>query len=126
MRLGSSPDATVSDPQSVAGFTSHLKDRTADVWIGWAASLVAVTNAPTRIFEEAMTHYSTLVQRCRSTNSLLADEIDAEYLRLERERDGEKEARHKADAALRAKDRAMDVLFRRMRTADVDYSDLIP
>lgn len=30
-----------------------------------------------------MTHYTTLVQRCRSTNSLLADEIDAEFRRVE-------------------------------------------
>jgi len=31
-----------------------------------------------------MTHYTTLVQRCRSTNSLLADEINLEFQRLER------------------------------------------
>ena len=73
-----------------------------------------------------MAHYTTLVQRCRSTNSLLADEIDAECRRLERERDGEREARHKADAALRMKEDAMQVLFDRMRSAGVDFSDLIP
>lgn len=30
-----------------------------------------------------MTHYTTLVQRCRATNSLLADEIDAEFRRVD-------------------------------------------
>lgn len=73
-----------------------------------------------------MTHYSTLVQSCRSTNSLLADEIDAEFRRLERERDGEREAREKSDAALRSKDNAMSVLLKRLDRAGVDYSDLIP
>jgi len=39
-----------------------------------------------RIFyTEADMHWTTLVQRCRSTNSLLADEIAAEFQRLERE-----------------------------------------
>lgn len=33
------------------------------------------------------THYTTLVQRCRFTNSLLADEIASEFRRLENERD---------------------------------------
>jgi hypothetical protein len=32
-----------------------------------------------------MTHYTTLVLRCRATNSLLADELDAEFRRQERE-----------------------------------------
>lgn len=32
-----------------------------------------------------MTHYTTLVQRCRSTNSLLADDIATEFQRLDRE-----------------------------------------
>lgn len=31
-----------------------------------------------------MTHYSTLIQRCRATNSLLADELSDEFQRLER------------------------------------------
>lgn len=34
------------------------------------------------------THYSTLVQRCRSTNSLLADELNAEFRRLENKAEG--------------------------------------
>lgn len=29
-------------------------------------------------------HYTTFIQRCRGTNSLLADELDAEFRRLER------------------------------------------
>lgn len=33
-----------------------------------------------------MTHYSTLIQRCRSTNSLLADELSDEFHRLETDR----------------------------------------
>ena len=72
-----------------------------------------------------MTHYTTLVQRCRQTNSLLADEIDAEFRRLERERDSERDAREKCDAALRQKDRAMSVMFKRLDKANIDYSDLI-
>lgn len=31
-----------------------------------------------------MTHHTTLVHRCRATNSLLADEIEQEFNRLER------------------------------------------
>lgn len=34
-----------------------------------------------------MTHHTTLVQRCRTTNSLLADDLAAEFRRLENERD---------------------------------------
>lgn len=30
-----------------------------------------------------MTHYTTLIQRCRGTNSLLADELEKEFRRLE-------------------------------------------
>lgn len=71
-------------------------------------------------------HYTTLVQRCRATNSLLADEIEAEFRRLENLATSEREAREKADAALRSKDRAMDVLFKRLSKAGVDYSDLLP
>lgn len=43
-----------------------------------------------------MAHYTTLVQRCRQTNSLLADEIDQEFRRLE---SGNEEigARHDGD-----------------------------
>lgn len=31
-----------------------------------------------------MTHYTTLVQRCRATNSLLADDLATEFERMER------------------------------------------
>jgi hypothetical protein len=33
-----------------------------------------------------MTHHSTLVQRCRQTNKLLADELEREFARLENDR----------------------------------------
>ena len=33
-----------------------------------------------------MTHHNTLVQRCRSTNALLADELEREFARLENDR----------------------------------------
>lgn len=33
-----------------------------------------------------MLHHSTLVQRCRTTNSLLADQIEKEFSRLENDR----------------------------------------
>ncbi len=39
--------------------------------------------------------------------------------------DGEREARHKLEAALTAKDKAMGVLFERLTAAGVDCSDLI-
>lgn len=73
-----------------------------------------------------MTHHTTLVQRCRITNSLLADEMEKEFKRLERERDGEREAREKSDHALRQKDSAMSIMFRRLDKAGIDYSDLMP
>ncbi|MCC2649901.1 MAG: hypothetical protein K0R61_13 [Microvirga sp.] len=46
--------------------------------------------------------------------------------RLIAERDGEREARHKVEKALAAKDEAMGVLFERLAAAGVDCSDLIP
>ena len=49
-----------------------------------------------------------------------------EIRQLTAERDSEREARWKCDAALREKDRAMGVLFERLRIAGVDCSDLIP
>lgn len=73
-----------------------------------------------------MTHHTTLVQRCRKTNSLLADEFAAAFRQLENERDGERECREKLAAILIEKDAAMGVLFDRMRAAGVDFSDLIP
>lgn len=51
-----------------------------------------------------------------------ADEID----RLSRSLESEIDARNKCMAALHGKDRAMDVLFGRLKKAGVDYSDLIP
>lgn len=54
------------------------------------------------------------------------DRARAEIKRLTAELDGEREARHKTDAALRMKEDAMQVLFDRLRTAGVDFSDLIP
>jgi len=50
----------------------------------------------------------------------------ASEARLIAERDGEREARHRAEAALRSKDAAMQVLFDRLRAAGDDCSDLIP
>lgn len=38
-----------------------------------------------------MAHYTTLVQRCRATNSLLADEIEREFHRIERAHDEQME-----------------------------------
>jgi hypothetical protein len=66
-----------------------------------------------------MTHYTTLVQRCRATNTLLADEFATECERLERVALSEREAREKAEKALAAKDRAMGVLFDRLSAAGV-------
>jgi hypothetical protein len=45
---------------------------------------------------------------------------------LRGQRDSEREAREKLDSALRQKDIAMSVLFKRLDMARVDYSDLIP
>lgn len=47
-----------------------------------------------------MTHYSTLIQRCRATNSLLADELSDEFDRIERARlDARIALKNLADAA---------------------------
>jgi hypothetical protein len=73
-----------------------------------------------------MAHYTTLIQRCRQTNSLLADELDREFLRMENNLGSERDARHRIEDALRQKDAAMDILFGRLRDAGVDFSDLIP
>lgn len=53
-----------------------------------------------------MTHYTTLVQRCRSTNSLLADEIDGEFRRLERELEDARAPRPAEAATLAARGKA--------------------
>lgn len=60
------------------------------------------------------------------TGAVICTVAAHEIERLTAERDGEREARHNADAALRSKDAAMSVLFDRMRAAGVDFSDLIP
>ena len=44
---------------------------------------------------------------------------------LFRKLEGEREARHKCEVALTAKDKAMGVLFERLNAAGVDCSDLI-
>lgn len=47
-----------------------------------------------------MTHYSTLIQRCRAINSLLADELSDEFDRIERVRlDARIALKNLADAA---------------------------
>lgn len=45
---------------------------------------------------------------------------------LQRKCDGERAARHKCEAALTQKDKAMGILFERMAAANIDFSDLIP
>lgn len=50
----------------------------------------------------------------------------SEIERVGKERDSERDARERADRALREKDRAMSVMFKRLDKAGVDYSDLIP
>lgn len=71
-----------------------------------------------------MTHHTTLVQRCRATNSLLADDLEKEFRRLENERDGEREARHKLEAAWRGRDAMFNKVVERAQAAGVDLSDL--
>lgn len=56
----------------------------------------------------------------------ILEERIAQIERLKADRDSERDARHKADEALRQKDRAMSVMFKRLDKAGVDYSDLIP
>lgn len=70
------------------------------------------------------THHTTLVQRVRATNSLLADDIADEFDRLERRRDSEREAREKLDAAYRGKDAMLNKVIERAQRAGVDFSDL--
>ncbi len=62
----------------------------------------------------------------RGIGRALIDELLSAYLRARAEAAGEQEARERCVAALREKDRAMAVLFERLRKANVDYSDLIP
>lgn len=71
-----------------------------------------------------MTHHTTLVQRCRATNSMLADELAAEFRRLENERDSEREARHKLEAAWRGRDAMFNTVVERAQRAGADLSDL--
>lgn len=71
-----------------------------------------------------MTHWTTLVQRCRSTNSLLADDMDRAFRQLENERDGEREAKNKLEAAYRAKDAMLNTVIERGQRAGADFSDL--
>lgn len=52
--------------------------------------------------------------------TLRAEQVE----RLMADRDSEREARIKLDAALREKDKAMDILFERLSAAGVDCSDL--
>lgn len=52
--------------------------------------------------------------------------LEKELDQRTRERDGEREAREKIEAAYRKQDAAMGVLFERLNKAGVDCSDLIP
>lgn len=66
-----------------------------------------------------MTHHSTLVQRCRSTNSLLANELEKEFSRLENDR---------SDAAveienLQAKIAAQTLEIKYLSESCVEYQD---
>lgn len=63
--------------------------------------------------------------------ALLAQSAEVERLRealeqMRKERDGEREAREHTSAALRGKDEAMGVLFKRLQSAGVDCDDLMP
>lgn len=53
-------------------------------------------------------------------------EMAGEIVELKRSIESERGARCKCEAALRAKDEAMGILFTRLRDAGVDCSDLIP
>lgn len=46
--------------------------------------------------------------------------------RMRAERDGERQARENCERALRGKDEAMGILFKRLQLAGVDVSDLLP
>jgi hypothetical protein len=62
----------------------------------------------------------------RQIGEAVLEAHNAPIARLTQERDGEREARHKLEVALREKDKAMGVLFERLTAAGIDYSDLIP
>ena len=62
-------------------------------------------------------HY--LAERVKTTNALLAQQIDAALADLHRQVNAR-------DDMLREKDKAMGVLFDRLHAAGVDTSDLIP
>lgn len=55
----------------------------------------------------------------------ILQEPSGQEQRLIAERNSEREGRLKCEAALTAKDKAMGVLFDRLTTAGVDFSDLI-
>lgn len=56
----------------------------------------------------------------------MVTQAEARLREIERERDGEREAREKCDRALRMKDEAVGELLHRLHKAGVDCSDLIP
>lgn len=64
------------------------------------------------LFDLQAEHDRVLTQRAEQVERLIAD------------RNSEREARWKLDAALREKDKAMDVLVERLAAAGVDCSDL--
>lgn len=60
------------------------------------------------------------------TGDELQPMLAAEFALMRLECEGEREARHKCEAALRGRDAAMGVLFERLNAAGIDCSDLIP
>lgn len=65
----------------------------------------------------AVTYLARIVSTIDALQSRLAD--------VERERDGEREARGRIDSALRQKDAAMGVLVKRLSENHIDCSDLM-
>lgn len=94
------------------------------------AQLEAILNSENTDDVRIETDGSVSVRPTVTTVGAVADRVVAivepAIERLTAERDGEREARHKSDAALRMKADAMNILFDRMRAAGVDFSDLIP
>lgn len=100
-------------------------ERLRDEVDGRAENDVATTRANAELIAERDALKALMKRREGFILSMIWNEADKLEV-LERELAGERDARHKLEAALTRKDKAMGVLFERLNDAGVDCSDLIP
>lgn len=105
----------------------HLRDEID----GRAENDIATTKANTELIAERDALKALMKRRESFILGMIWNEADRrealeqELVQGTRERDGEREAREKIEAAYRKQDTAMGVLFDRLNAAGVDCSDLI-